>query len=958
MNLSVNNKDKKDLYNNNLNEENKNENNINNSQSLTLTLSNISLANPQISYIDEEEGIKNKKFGHFILGEKLGQGTFGFVRKATHTLTGEIVAIKILDKEKILKEKDKFRLKNEIKILKKLRHKNIVHLYGIIDTKISINLIMEYCEGEELFDYINRKQKLKEMEACQIFQQIISGVEYLSKNKITHRDLKPENIIVNKDNLNIKIVDFGLSNIYKDDELLQSKCGSLCFAAPEMISGKKYNGLNADIWSSGVILFSMICGFLPFQEEDSQLLYQKIVKGKYQIPYYVSQLAGDLIHKILNINPNKRYTIEQIKKHKWFKMIDINNNITEGLLLDKYVIPFDDDIIGIMVKEYNCKEDEIKNDVIKNRHNLITTTYYLLLNKKIKEGKKSICNIGSEEFIQYLNDKNNLLENYEYNLDKVCKERININYKYNNQIKEEENKNNNNENNKKDIFKEEMESKLIKLHKEIDDIKNKIYSNNTYNYENEQNNNKIKNVKLRKMILNEINSKKIVFNGFKSIENEENENGNNIKENINKNKRNYQEISAIIYPKKNNKEISVEKENNLTISFKTYSKKKNMFKLVKNKNKNQIKKVNLKINVNNCKLNSKKKLTKNNNNIMNCENNLKNNPSNEKKNISCYINNNFSFSERKNCILLTKKNENKMTYKPKTRKDSCDLLLSEKNKNRHTSSKKIFNSKLVTKNKNINYLHNKYNLESNKTINNNNISMTIYENESEKIKSILPTKNKNLSQILSEDKKSVQKKEKKLKPLIKTKSKTKIKETSIKKKNYKISENNGEQSKIKKTIKPSISHRNSVRINKNNTESKKRTFVFSLRNNNDVLKKIKKINIDKPLLNKKINNNSNNNKIKNKFIPFDLNSIIFVDKNNNINDFIGEILYKENINYIIQKNKFICWKNELIFELIFSSILENVNLYKINIINKSGHSIIFKNIINDIINSLIKGFKS
>ena len=392
----------------------------NNSSVLTLTLSNISLANPDVKKMNEKEFNKNQKLGRFVLGEKLGQGTFGFVRLATHSLTGEKVAIKILDKEKILKEKDKDRLKNEIKILKKLRHNSIVQLYGVIDTKLSVNLIMEYCEGEELLDLINRRQKLKEMEACKIFQQIISAIEYLSKNNVTHRDLKLENIIVDK-NLKIKIVDFGLSNIYKNNELLKSQCGSLCFAAPEMISGKKYNGLNADIWSSGVILFSMVSGFLPFQEEDTKLLYQKITNGKYQIPYYISQTAGDLIHKILNINPNKRITIGQIKKHKWFKMIDINYNMSEGLLLNKFIIPIDEDIIDIMIKEYEFNAEETKKDLLKNKHNLITTCYYLLLNRKIKEGKKSICKMDSISFINYLNNKNNLLEKYKFNLEKIYK---------------------------------------------------------------------------------------------------------------------------------------------------------------------------------------------------------------------------------------------------------------------------------------------------------------------------------------------------------------------------------------------------------------------------------------------------------------------------------------------------------------------------------------------------------
>ena len=588
MNLTINDKTKEQK---NKNEEKKEkEDNQNNSSKLSLSLSDISLANPDIKNTQEFE--KNQKLGRFVLGEKLGQGTFGFVRLAKHTLTGENVAIKILDKEKILKEKDKFRLKNEIKILKKLRHNNLVQLYSVIDTKLSINLIMEYCEGEELFDYINRKQRLKELEACQIFQQIISGIEYLSKNGITHRDLKPENILINNDNLKIKIVDFGLSNIYKNNELLKSKCGSLCFAAPEMISGKKYNGLNVDIWSSGVILFSMICGFLPFQEEDSSVLYQKIIKGKYQIPYYVSQLAGDLIHKILNINPEKRYTIDQIKKHKWFKMVNTDNIISEGLLLDKYIVPIDNDIINILVDDYKLNEEEIKIDLIKNRHNLITTSYYLLLKKKIKEGKKSICDMNSVEFVNYLNDKNNLLEKYENNLDEICEKRINKNYSET----ISENKSNSESFNENDLMKEKIEIKIEKLHQEIDDMKNTILTNNSINKTNKNNHeNKAKKFNIKKLILNDnINNKKDNSRKTYKIIKREDIKSNyyshkriatqtqNTHNNINEKKFSIDAISKVIYSHNNKSQKSKDKDENSIFSYKKNKlNKKSMFRLTK-----------------------------------------------------------------------------------------------------------------------------------------------------------------------------------------------------------------------------------------------------------------------------------------------------------------------------------------------------------------------------------------
>ena len=177
---------------------------------------------------------------------------------------------------------------------------------------------MEQCGGGELFDYIVAHHKVKEKKACHFFQQIISGVDYISKLGIVHRDLKPENLLLDFDD-NIKLIDFGLSNTYKKDETLKTACGSPCYAAPEMIEGKRYIGTRVDIWSAGVILFAMICGFLPFEDPNTSNLYKKILSADYHIPSFVSESAKDLLNKILNTDPDKRYTIQQIRDHSWYK---------------------------------------------------------------------------------------------------------------------------------------------------------------------------------------------------------------------------------------------------------------------------------------------------------------------------------------------------------------------------------------------------------------------------------------------------------------------------------------------------------------------------------------------------------------------------------------------------------------------------------------------------------------
>ena len=365
---------------------------------------------------------KGKNLGTFILGQKLGSGTFGIVRLATHIITGEKVAVKILDKYKILREADKRRLEREIKILKILRHNNIVHLYNVIQTSSTIYLVMEYVDGKELFEYIVHKRRLSELEACKFYQQLISGVEYLGKLRVTHRDLKPENLLLDKMK-NIKIVDFGLSNLYRNNELLSTACGSPCYAAPEMLSGKRYNGLQVDIWSSGIVLYAMICGTLPFEDSDNNILYKKIKQGNFNIPEFVSDKAKDILHRILNIDPVKRYTIEQIKSHPWFNMINPKLYMSEGLLLNTYIVPIDEDIINQMSNEYEYNSVEVRINLLANKHNHLTTTYYLLLKKKLKKGEKSICNTFSIEFIRYINNRENLLSNYKGNWKKLFKDR-------------------------------------------------------------------------------------------------------------------------------------------------------------------------------------------------------------------------------------------------------------------------------------------------------------------------------------------------------------------------------------------------------------------------------------------------------------------------------------------------------------------------------------------------------
>jgi len=258
------------------------------------------------------------QIGQYVLGKNLGIGAFGKVKLATHAITGHKVAVKILNKTKIKQLGMEEKVQREINILHLCTHPHIIRLYEVIDTPTDIFLVNEYVSGGELFDYIVSKGRLSADEARNFFHQIVSGVEYCHFQKIVHRDLKPENLLLDS-NLNIKIADFGLSNLMRDGDFLRTSCGSPNYAAPEVISGHLYAGPEVDVWSCGVILYALLCGSLPFDDESIPNLFKKIKSGMYSLPSHLSQLARNLIPRMLEVDPMKRITIPEIRLHPWFQ---------------------------------------------------------------------------------------------------------------------------------------------------------------------------------------------------------------------------------------------------------------------------------------------------------------------------------------------------------------------------------------------------------------------------------------------------------------------------------------------------------------------------------------------------------------------------------------------------------------------------------------------------------------
>ena len=257
-----------------------------------------------------------QRLGQYNVVKTLGEGSFGKVKLATHQSSGQKVALKIISRRKLITRDMAGRIEREIQYLQLLRHPHIIKLYTVITTATDIIMVLEYAGGE-LFDYIVQNGKMPEDKARKFFQQIVCAVEYCHRHKIVHRDLKPENLLLDEQ-LNVKIADFGLSNIMTDGNFLKTSCGSPNYAAPEVISGKLYAGPEVDVWSCGVILYVLLVGRLPFDDEYIPALFKKIAQGNYMMPNYLSSGAMRLIKRMLQVNPVNRITIQEIRQDPWF----------------------------------------------------------------------------------------------------------------------------------------------------------------------------------------------------------------------------------------------------------------------------------------------------------------------------------------------------------------------------------------------------------------------------------------------------------------------------------------------------------------------------------------------------------------------------------------------------------------------------------------------------------------
>ncbi|XP_041092304.1 MAP/microtubule affinity-regulating kinase 4-like isoform X1 [Polyodon spathula] len=314
--------------------------------------------------------------GNYRLLKTIGKGNFAKVKLARHILTGREVAIKIIDKTQ-LNPTSLQKLFREVRIMKGLNHPNIVKLFEVIETDKTLYLVMEYASGGEVFDYLVSHGRMKEKEARSKFRQIVSAVHYCHEKNIVHRDLKAENLLLNADS-NIKIADFGFSNEFTLGSKLDTFCGSPPYAAPELFQGKKYDGPEVDIWSLGVILYTLVSGSLPFDGQNLKELRERVLRGKYRVPFYMSTDCENILRRFLVLNPTKRCTLEQIMNDKWI------NTGYEGDELKPHLEPQEDyndaKRIEVMVGMGYSRE-EIRDALTNQKYNELTATYLLLGHK-------------------------------------------------------------------------------------------------------------------------------------------------------------------------------------------------------------------------------------------------------------------------------------------------------------------------------------------------------------------------------------------------------------------------------------------------------------------------------------------------------------------------------------------------------------------------------------------------
>ena len=561
----------------------------------------------------------NKNIGPYSIIAKINEGNNSKIYIAKSKYTNDEVIVKIIEKEIIQENLEDLTLVlKQIESLKILKHKNIISLYEIYESPKYFYLIMEYCPKKNLIEKIILKKRLNENEALIIFIQLLDALIYMHKMNIAHRNLRTEHILFDKNN-RPKIIGFNYSTFYQKEKKIDGMFGSLCYICPEILNEEQYNPELADVWSLGAILYVMICGYLPFSEENDEKNKNNIIEGKVEYPKEISNKIKDLLKHMLDVNDNKRYNFQKVLKHPWVKQFAENKNMfIGGINIIEIKYPVDERILNIIEQYFkNFDKKEIKKDLIENKYNEGTGLYKLLLTKIIGMKLNSISDLFSNSFIKYIQNKNNYFNNGDKNencnnynkyLDKI-NNRINKLENYIDDYKKREdetvkyllnlenlknsiNKNNNN------IIKKNLNNDLHNMNKNNLDLKNES-KNNIINedptdgeldediikkFKEQQNKQKIENENIiinKESLTNSLLYKK--YSKAKSQNNNSNNinnlNNNNANNNINNNVDSMKSITPDSQKIINQILVPKEKENKINESLLYSLKKKPTFQI-------------------------------------------------------------------------------------------------------------------------------------------------------------------------------------------------------------------------------------------------------------------------------------------------------------------------------------------------------------------------------------------
>jgi len=329
---------------------------------------------------------------HYDINYTIGDGGFAKVKLARHRLTGTKVAIKMISKATLARKNELFRAANEIASLQLLKHQNIITLFQVLESRSRVFLVMEYAKGGELFDYICAAGRItNESQARTIFRDVVSALAFMHQEGFAHRDLKPENMIFDE-NKTLKMIDLGLVSMPGED-MTRTSCGSPNYAAPEVIEGRLYHAPTGDLWSLGICLYAMLCGFLPFDDPDMKTLGAKIRKGEYKEPEHLSIEARDLIRGLIQTDPEKRFSMSQVLSHPWVlkdlpvtvRSLDISSTMAKDI---------DMHVVRILAKHYGQSFDRVLEQVSLDAYDHVTADYHLLCIAKARLQPVTLSALG------------------------------------------------------------------------------------------------------------------------------------------------------------------------------------------------------------------------------------------------------------------------------------------------------------------------------------------------------------------------------------------------------------------------------------------------------------------------------------------------------------------------------------------------------------------------------------